>query len=206
MKLIWYLDAVTAAWANKVILIRSPRPNQQYDGTSYRMWEDNWKKYILAPAYSRYCCYPGQPGYLLASPSNIVACIQEEKVLQALALVVAWGSMVRTAPKIYTKPLAEIEELLIQSIRLVKADESVESSWNFLVDNLQWSAVITSKYLHFLTRAIGYEQNPPVPIDNAIILDKVWPEFKKKVKAHFGFDASTPQFKWWSYSSDWRAY
>jgi hypothetical protein len=170
------------------------------------MWEDTWRKYILMPGYPAYCRYPGQPGYLLASPSNIIACFNENKVLQALALVVAWGSMVRTASKIYTRPLSEIEDLLVKCLDLVQAEESIESSWNLLIENLGWSAVIASKCLHFLTRALGYEENPPVPIDNGVILGKVWPEFEKKVKSQFGPEASLSRFRWWSYYPDWEVY
>ena len=206
MKLKWSLDPSTASWASKITLIRSSQPQRQYDGTSYRMWEDTWRKYILVPDYPAYCRYLRQPGYLLASPSNIIACFQENKVLQALALVVAWGSMVRTAPRIYTRPLSEIEDLLVKCLGLVRAEESIESSWNLLIDRLQWSAVITSKCLHFLSRAVGCEENPPVPIDNGVILNKVWPEFEKKVKSQLDFDASPSRFRWWSYSPDWGAY
>lgn len=89
---------------------------------------------------------------------------------------------------------------------MVIEEESVESSWNFLISQLQWSAVITSKCLHFLTRALGYEENPPVPIDNRVVLEKVWPEFAKKVKSQFGLDPLPTRFRWWSNGMSWKAY
>ena len=46
---------------------------------------------------------------------------------------------------------------------------------------LRWSPVLASKTLHFLCRALGFEQNPPVAIDNAVILNKVWPTWRHLV-------------------------
>jgi hypothetical protein len=42
-----------------------------------------------------------------------------------------------------------------------------------LIKELNWTNVISSKFLHFLCRSLDFE-NPPVPIDNAVIIQKVW--------------------------------
>jgi hypothetical protein len=99
MKLEWSLDPTTYAWAQGISLIKSSHSQKQYDGGNYRMWEDNWKKYILTPGYASFCRNPGQSGYLIASPSNIIQCFREGEVLQALVLVVAWGGMVRVGKR-----------------------------------------------------------------------------------------------------------
>jgi hypothetical protein len=36
--------------------------------------------------------------------------------------------------------------------------------------------------LHFLCRALGIRQDPPVPIDGAVIRQRVWPAFKNAFK------------------------
>ena len=74
-----------------------------------------------------------------------------------------------------------IEEILLKCLKLTKGENSVMDSWNLLVNELKWSAVITSKCLHFLVRSLGYEINPPVPIDNAVIIKKVCPKFEESI-------------------------
>ena len=74
-----------------------------------------------------------------------------------------------------------IEEILLKCLKLTKGENAVMDSWNLLVNELKWSAVITSKCLHFLVRSLGYEINPPVPIDNAVIIKKVWPKFEESI-------------------------
>lgn len=65
----------------------------------------------------------------------------------------------------------------------IKQTESIEGAWQILTgsgtEELDWSAVMSSKFLHFLCRSMGFEQNPPVPIDNAVMRNRVWPVFKK---------------------------
>ena len=40
---------------------------------------------------------------------------------------------------------------------------------------------MTSKTLHFLCRALGFQHDVPVPIDNKVILNRVWPRFKNGI-------------------------
>jgi hypothetical protein len=206
MKLIWIEDEDTAFWANRISMIKSSQPSEQYDGSNYRIWEETWRKYILKAGFPSSCRYPGEPGYLLASPQNILQCFSDKKVLQALALVVAWGRMVRTSKLIYTRPLQEIEKILLECILSIGNNKSIESSWNLLINKLDWSAVITSKCLHFLARSLSFEDDPPVPIDNEIILKKVWPEFEKKVKSQQDYSLSSMLYRWWDYENSWVAY
>jgi hypothetical protein len=103
-RLKWNHDTDTAYWAIKLPLpLTSIEPQEQYDGRDYPLWEDTWKKYILGTSFPGYCQYPEQRGRLLCSPDNIIRCFHDGRVLEALALTVAWGTMVRTQEKIYTK-------------------------------------------------------------------------------------------------------
>ena len=56
--------------------------------------------------------------------------------------------------------------------------DSIQESWNLLTNGLLWTPVMTSKILHFLCRALGFNQDPPVPIDNKVIRQYVWPGFR----------------------------
>jgi hypothetical protein len=206
-RLKWNHDADTAYWAKRLPLpLTSTEPQEQYDGRDYPLWEDTWKKYILDTSFPGYCHYPEQRGHLLCSPDNIIRCFRDGKVLEALALTVAWGTMVRTQEKIYTKSKPEIERTLLECLRLTEETNSVEDPWNLLVNDLHWSAVIASKCLHFLARSLGYETNPPVPIDNAVILKQVWPKFKRMIKGQRTPDDPPVCQRWRSRDASWDPY
>ena len=182
-KLDWNDDKTTEFWANRAPLpIKSNSPRPQYDGLDYRLWEDTWRKHILNQSFPEYCHYPQQPESLLCSPENIIRCFQDKLVLEALVLTVAWGRMTRTKGNIYQQSNPIIESTLNECLRTVKLINSVEDAWNLLVQKLGWSYVITSKCLHFLARSLGCESNPPVPIDNKVIINEVWSTFKKMIK------------------------
>ena len=114
-----------------------------------------------------------------ASPALIIAEFQVEHYLPALALTVCWGGMSRTIPYIYGRhPLQHIHEALDQCAQSISRTDSIQESWDLLTQRLQWTNVITSKALHLLCRALGVDQDPPVPIDRAVILNYVWPGFR----------------------------
>ena len=203
----WNYDGTTAYWACRLSLpITSLNPQKQYDGRNYPLWEDTWKKDILNANFPGYCHYPQQQGRLLCNPPNIIRCFEDGKVLEALALTVAWGRMFRTKKYIYTKPKQEIKGTLLECLQLTKERNSVEDSWNLLVGNLNWSAVMISKCLHFLARSLGYETNPPVPIDNKVILEKVWPKFKGMIKNQRTLGDPPICQGWRSHNASWDAY
>ncbi len=201
------MDETTAFWANRISVINSSDPQKQYDGMSKCFREETWREHILrSEEFPPYCRYPGKPGCLLASPTNIIGCFKDENILQALALVVAWGSMARTSKTIYSKPLPNIKEILLESISSIRNEKNIELAWNLLIDILDWSKVITSKCLHFMTRSLDFEDNPPVPIDNQIILKNVWPVFEKKVKNQPDYSFELRLYHWWDYGNSWAAY
>jgi len=122
--LTWERDESTAYWARRCPLpIRSASPVGQYDGSGQHLWEETWRKHILAERFPAYCRYPGIPGSLLASPRNIIACLKEERYLEGLALTVAWGSMARTKKHIYTEPLESMEKLLRSAAQCIDQAE-----------------------------------------------------------------------------------
>lgn len=207
-KLVWNYDETTEYWAKRILipLTESNHPVQQYDGMDYRMREDTWAKHILQDQFPDYCCYPYHEGTLLCSPSNIIRCFNDQKVLEGLALTVAWGRMTRSKGNIYTQSNRVIEETLRNCLGLIEKTNKIEDSWNLLVGRLKWSNVITSKCLHFLARSLGYSSNPPVPIDNKVIIKRVWPAFEKMIISNFNKSADKFPDTWWDNSTSWSAY
>jgi hypothetical protein len=89
--------------------------------------------------------------------------------------------MWRRAGNIYRHPLQKIHNTLKRCAQSIHETQSIEQSWRWLTNDLDWSAVITSKTLHFMCRAHGFVQDPPVAIDNMVILNRVWPAFKQGI-------------------------
>lgn len=207
IELSWHPDQTTEYWAKKVpIPIKSKRPIPQYDGMDYRMREGTWAKHIQGDRFPEYCRYPCLEETLLCSPENIMHCFQDQKVLEGLALTVAWGRMTRSKGNIYTKSNKVIEKTLLNCLSSIESTGSVKDSWNLLVSSFGWSHVITSKCLHFLARSLGYSSNPPAPIDTKVIIKRVWPAFEKMVINNFKKDKDTFPEAWWDNRSSWEPY
>ena len=118
-----------------------------------------------------------------AVPLQIIDEFRSSHYLQAIALTICWGTMTRTKNRyIYRNHgLQYIYDTLDQCAQSIKQTDSIQQSWDLLVNGLSWSPVMTSKTLHFLCRALGIEQDPPVPIDNAVVLAYVWPGFRVNI-------------------------
>jgi hypothetical protein len=203
----WIHDQQTELWANRLLIpIQAKLPKRQYDGLDYRMREVTWQKHILSDGFPDYCRYPNEPKSLLASPANIIRCFQDQKLLEALALTVAWGRMTRAKVNIYQNSNQFIEKTLRKCIRLINENDSVAEAWNLLTRKLQWEHVMTSKCLHFLARSLGYEMNPPVPIDKTVFIQVVWPVFKKKIVKIRDINSENLPKGWWDPSNSWEAY
>jgi len=150
---------------------------QQFQGKNFN--PNNWSHRLIGPAQ-----WPSKS--LKSSPDEIIKQFRDKQFLQALALVVSWGGMNRVSRYIYdTRHLGVIEEALRKCTASIKATKSIENAWRILTgtnrDELVWSSVISSKTLHFLCRAMGFEEDPPVAIDNAVILNCVWPKFRDAI-------------------------
>ena len=165
----WRIDEGTlrAAIAHPVY-IQAQEPAPQFDGCNFN--PESWQQRILPGDW-----FPGPPH--LSSPEAIIDAFVEHQYLTALALVVSWGGMARSAGHIYAEGLEEVNRVLARCDQLIGQTQSIEEAWELLA-GLGWSAVIRSKTLHFLCRALGFDQDPPVPIDNAVILANVWPAFR----------------------------
>jgi len=74
--------------------------------------------------------------------------------------------------------LHDIYDVLDKCANDISHTQSIQNSWNALTQQLDWTNVITSKTLHFLCRALGFEDDPPVPIDRGVVLNYVWPGFR----------------------------
>lgn len=176
--MIWELDLQTQhAAAHHPIPILANDPANQYGGRVFNT--SSWENRLLVPGI-----WPQGP--VVSSPDAIINEFQAERYLQGLALVVSWGKMWRTSNHIWgNRLLVDIQTALSVCAESIIQTNSLEHAWEILtgdqVGQLNWSAVITSKTLHFMCRALGHHENPPVAIDNAVILNHVWPVFIQNI-------------------------
>jgi hypothetical protein len=73
----------------------------------------------------------------------------------------------------------KIDSILSRAFVSLQEKQSLEAIWNLLGDELAWSAVMRSKCLHFMARAAGWEDPVPVPIDNAMSRNWLWPRVRQ---------------------------
>lgn len=172
MRLEWRTDPNTTSVArNYPLPLRRRKPTSQYAGHKIRA--SNWRRRILNPDEFH-------SDIITCSPFEIIKHFKAEQYLAGLALVVSWGGMARTSPYIYGRhSLRDIRDALKKCRQSIRSTRRIDDAWRVLTQDLDWSAVISSKTLHFVCRSLGYNANPPVAIDNAVILRKVWPAFKQ---------------------------
>ena len=122
--------------------------------------------------------FPARPW--LCSPDQIISEFQASHYLSALVLTIFWGKMMRTESKsIYQgRDLQLIHNVLQRCADSVRQTHSIRDAWGLLREQLRWTSVANSKVLYFLCRALGFEENPPVPIDGRVIRGYVWPGFR----------------------------
>ncbi|KAF0139149.1 MAG: hypothetical protein FD122_3449 [Stygiobacter sp.] len=111
-----------------------------------------------------------------SSPNAIINSFCNKQYSVGLVQVISWGTMWRKNKQIYNSPLQNICNCLHRCRISLLDNNSINSSWEILQNKLNWSQVMISKVLHFLVRSLEgiYVDNPPVPIDNAVMLNKVW--------------------------------
>ena len=98
-----------------------------------------------------------------------------------------------------------IQRTLDQCVDYIEREHSVASAWDLAVKDLGWTDTVASKYLHFLARSLGYDTNPPVPMDGKVIVQMAWPAFKRMIQQLRGSaDLSVPGV--WRDRSSWDAY
>jgi hypothetical protein len=176
----WQQDPTTAQAAQDFPLpISSPKPALQFSGCNTN--PARWKYPVVLDSP----CWPEvQP--LTSSPDNIIDLFKRSAFLEALALVVSWGGMGRQLKRIYChRHLPVIHEALKRCAVSIRQTHSIRCAWDYLTgnspDQLGWSAVIASKTLSFLARALEFDERPPVAIDNAVIRQQVWPAFVRGI-------------------------
>lgn len=170
----WSDDPATrAAAAAYPMRLCASSPASQFHG--FHTHESVWNQRVVQPAH-----WPEAP--LVSSPSVIIRQFQLGHFTQGLALTVSWGKMARTSRRIWgDHQLPFLEATLRDCYLSISATESIDEAWLRLTGHeggqLGWSAVITSKALHFMCRALGFEDDPPVALDNAVMRRRVWPRF-----------------------------
>lgn len=173
----WQTDPDTAEAAKRFPLERISIKREQYPGRKFNI--ASWSRRILPPPQ-----WPNGSA-LFCSPMHIIDLFQKGAVLEALAMVVSWGGMQRQSKNIYdNRELKDIRQNLQECSESIQKTQSIQAAWGFLTDRkhkLGWSAVMASKTLHFLSRACGFHQQPPVAIDNKVILNCLWPRFIKDI-------------------------
>lgn len=129
-------------------------------------------------------------------PKNIIRCFENDKILEGLALVVLWGGMSRTKNRIYARDKSVIRKTLVEAREIILRTNEIDGAWNLLQNELEWTNVMISKTLHFMTRASGFDKNPPVPIDGAVILKTVWPFLTRNIaEAPKGWSNGLPGYR-----------
>jgi hypothetical protein len=173
MELQWSADLITQRAARNYplpLLAKTPAP--QYAGHTFRA--NSWRHRILKS--DDFLADP-----ITCSAPEIIRHFQAGQDLAGLALVVSWGGMARASRYIYDRySLQDIRNALVECRRSINENKKIEDAWHILTRDLEWSAVISSKTLHFVCRSLGCNSNPPAAIDNAVMLSKVWPAFKQQ--------------------------
>jgi hypothetical protein len=168
----WKLDTLTQNVAEKYCPIgKSTLPAAQFPGYNFNPNSDIWRRRIRANDV--YCITTGK-----SSPEEIINAFKNEQYLQGLALTVSWGGMARARP--YNRYcLTTIDNALRRCATDIHETNSMVNSWQILTNQpLQWSAIMASKTLHFLCRALGVEDHPPVVIDRVMRGQQVWGRFQ----------------------------
>jgi len=169
----WKIDKVTELAATKYpIPIRHSTPVAPFKGRNFNT--QNWNHRVIQPATWR--------GELRSDPNRILEQFRNRRYTQGLAMVASWGTMWRQPDAIWgDRKLETIEETLRACAQSIQESNSILDSWSMLRGQLWWTSVLISKTLHFLCLSLGIERDPPVPIDGAVIRQRVWPAFRDSI-------------------------
>ncbi len=179
--MIWHQDEQTAHVAMQFpFAIYQEEPARQTLGRNFN--PDNWNQHVIDQAWP--------VGPLQANPDVIIGLFQAEHYLEALAMTVCWGGMRGHAPIYRDREPHVIQDALQDCARSIQETNQAQHAWLILTGDqpphLHWSAVLASKTLHFLCRAIAPEdQSPPVPRDGAVSLGYTWPGWIAQVPPDF---------------------
>jgi len=169
----WNIDRRTLQAATKYPLsIKHSTPVGPFPGRSFNT--ESWNHRVIQPSTWH--------GELRSDPDQIIQQFRNERYTQALAMVASWGTMWRRPDAIWGgRNLETIEGALHDCAHSIRSSESITGSWDMLRVQLRWTSVLISKTLHFLCLSLGFEHDPPVPIDGAVIRQRVWPIFRDSI-------------------------
>ena len=169
----WKIDEVTSRAAIKYpISIKHSSPIGPFSGRGFNT--RNWNHRVIQPST--------WDGVLRSDPDQIIRQFRNQRYTQGLAMVASWGTMWRQPDAIWgDRKLETIEAVLRDCAESIRKSESIENSWTVPHDQLSWTAVLISKTLHFLCLSLGVDRDPPVPIDGAVIRQRVWPAFRDPI-------------------------
>lgn len=169
----WKIDEGTSRAATKYpIPIKHTTPIAPFNGRTFDT--RNWNHRVIQPATWN--------GVLRSDPDQIVRQFRNQRYTQGLAMVASWGTMWRQPNAIWgARKLETIEAMLRDCAESIRKSESIADSWKMLNDQLRWTSVLMSKTLHFVCLSLGFDDDPPVPIDGAVIRQRVWPSFRNSI-------------------------
>ena len=171
----WNIDTRTQEAAAKYPFpISRPTPVGPFSGLSFDI--ANWDHRVVQPA--------NWDGVRCSDPGEIIRQFRIQRYTQALALVVSWGRMWRQPQTVWGQHKSEsIENILGECAASIRQSEAISDSWKLLRTQLSWTSVLISKTLHFMCLSLGFDHDPPVPIDGKVIRGRVWPLFIRAVPA-----------------------
>lgn len=201
MPVMWIADPATQFWAGACPLpLRSVATRPQYPGRNVTT-ADLVASVGLAGAFPAACVNPVRPDCVVCGPSEIIGCFAAGLDQHAIALIAAWGGMLRPAAlaRILAPGIPAMAAAMVAARgNLVAADAAggaADAAWNVLTGplpgGLAWTRTMASKTLHFLARSVGIAA-PPLPIDNACVLQYVWPTFITAVNLAIAAGAGGP--------------
>lgn len=133
---------------------------------------------------------------LNCSPESIIETGSRGDWKTFTVLVGRWGGMIpgplgkpfqmiyghhRNEPVDFNR-LDQIEAALTSTFKMFIDEDPLQQIWNHL-RALGWSKVMISKCLHFQARSAGLTGDVPVPVDGAMCVHWLWPQFKNEVNA-----------------------
>jgi hypothetical protein len=169
----WMTDpATTKAAAKYPIHIRRSSPVGPFRGRRFNT--NDWNHRVIQPA--------SWSGVLRSDPDQIIQQFQNQRYTQGLAMVVSWGTMWRKPDAVWgDRKIETIDATLHSCAESIRKTESIADSWVVLWRQMMWTSVLISKTLHFLCLSLGFEHDPPVPIDGAVVRQRVWPAFRDPI-------------------------
>ncbi len=170
----WELDPATERAAAKFNPIPTTRVTPVGPFNGRRFDTQYWNHRVVQPATWR--------GVIRSDPDEIIQQFRNQRYTQGLALVVSWGTMWRKPDAVWgSHKLEAIEDTLHYCAGSIRKTKSIADSWAILWSRMLWSSVLISKTLHFVCLSLGFDQDPPVPIDGTIVRQRVWPAFRDSI-------------------------